>query len=142
MRVLKEILQDERIIKVGKCVGGDASKLSKQFNIGVPRVLDIGKLAKICGFRNGGLGSMSEAFLNAQSYKDNKVSRSNWEKAKLSDKQRIYAAKDALAGIELFKFFTEKIEMNLTFDKETEYIDHIVNEYFSNLLFTMEYKTK
>lgn len=85
---------------------------------------------------------MSEAFLYAQSYKDNKVSRSNWEKVNLSEKQRIYAAKDALAGIELFKFFADKMEMNLNFNKETEYIDHIVNEYFGCLLTSMENKSK
>lgn len=134
----KEILQNENIIKVGKIIIGDAKKLSKQYHIEVPNVLDVGRMASICGFWNGGLGSMSAAFLNAQEYKDKKISKSNWEKTNLSEKQIEYAAKDALAGIELFNFFAEKAEMNLTFEKHNDYIQHVVDKYFHSLMKNVE----
>lgn len=131
---MQEILEDANIIKVGKDVFNDAKKLNLQHRLHVANLLDVGAMAKICGFRDGGLGSMTEAFLNAKRYKTKTISCSNWEKLQLTERQIEYAAKDAQAGFELFKFFAEKMEMNLTFNVGKDYVNYVVGKYFAYLV--------
>lgn len=92
-------------------------------------------MAEVCGFRNGGLESMTKAFLNTPKYKTKHITCSDWEKPILTEKQISYAAKDAQAGIELFKFFAEKVD--LSFNTGTDYVKrvkHVTDKYFSTLV--------
>lgn len=89
-------------------------------------------MAELCGFRDGGLESMTGAFLNTPKYKTKSLSCSNWEKTELTERQINYAAKDALAGIELFTFFAEK--MDISFEVETGHVKQIIDKYFASLM--------
>lgn len=109
-------------------------KLNSEHRTRVARLLDVGSMAARCGFRDGGLASMTEGLLNAKRYKSKHISCSDWEKSQLSERQIEYAAKDAQAGIELFRFFVEKMAMNLSFSEGKEYVDYVIDEHFSDLV--------
>lgn len=121
-------MKDKNIFKVGKEVHRDARSLGNE-GIKVTNTLDVGQMAIKCGFRASGLGPMSHTFLNAPLYKNKKITLSNWERKELDDAQISYAAKDALYGLELFRFFAKKFELNLFFENEADYVYHIIEKY-------------
>ncbi|XP_031636573.1 uncharacterized protein LOC116349325 [Contarinia nasturtii] len=130
---LKDIMRDKSIIKVGKCVHADAKALGND-GIYVSSTLDVGSMAVKCGFHSGGLENMSHTFLNAPLYKNKRITLSNWERKELDDMQISYAAKDAMYGFELFRFFAEKLELNLSFKKESDYVRHIIKKYCADCI--------
>lgn len=72
--------------------------------------MDLRSMAQMTGCQPGGLGKMSQQYLNSQSYKENPRIHHLWEQEDLSKEQIDYAAKDAFHGIELFKFFARKLQ--------------------------------
>lgn len=67
-------------------------------------------MAAQSGCEPGTLAKMSEKYLGLKLKKgSDKALNFDWNKPILSEKQIEYAAKDAHAAIELFKFFVEKL---------------------------------
>lgn len=77
---------------------------------------------------------MTETFLNATRYKTKKLSCSNWEDDQLTERQLSYAAKDAQAGIELFRFFAGKCDLNSSFKVGTDYVNDVIQKHFASLV--------
>ncbi|XP_031626495.1 exonuclease 3'-5' domain-containing protein 2 [Contarinia nasturtii] len=126
---LKEILEDDNILKVGVGPQGDATYLAQDYGVCVASTLDLRYLAEMTECYPGGLGKMSEKYLKVKLNKDWRIRCSDWEAPILNEKQIDYAAKDAHVGIELFKFFIAKLERRRVFEKQSTYLQRIIDEY-------------
>lgn len=84
--------------------------MQRYYDVTVKGTLDLRYLAVQAGCKTGTLAFMSENHLNLKLKKgSDKALHFDWNKTPLSEKQINYAAKDARAAIELFKFFVEKL---------------------------------
>lgn len=151
LNLLKEILEDANIVKVGVAPLGDANYLVRDYGICVASTLDLRYLAIMCGHRPGGLAKLSEDHLNVKLDKNWRIRCSDWEASTLTSKQIEYAAKDAHVAIELFKKFANKLNPKSYFSNTTKYVEQFVNEYCFNYFdtnfsgpqnFTKNQKTK
>lgn len=106
----KDILADETIVKVGVDPKSDAKYLKQDYDIDVNSTLDLRYMAELVCCQPGGLGKMSQQYLNIMPSKKNWRMHLRWEDAELSQEQIDYAAKDAADGIELFIFFTKHMQ--------------------------------
>lgn len=116
-------------MKVGVAPQGDAGYIVQDYGVCVASTFDLRYMAAMTGCRPGGLGRMSEDFLNVKLDKNWRIRCSDWEAPTLSEKQLDYAAKDAHVAVELFKFFATRLQPKKIFEKESSYVQHIVNEY-------------
>ena len=98
--VLKSILENKEIVKVGVAIRDDLRLLQKTFTFNPQSFIELQHLAKAKGLKNTGLKGMTEEVLQASLSKRAKVT--NWEARELSDKQQIYAATDAWIGLTLY----------------------------------------
>lgn len=133
---LRELLENEDIIKVGVACGDDAEKLSYDFSIGVAKTMDLRYLAFEASkldstLKPGGLASMAQTMLNVQLDKDRRIVLSNWERDILKPTQIEYAAKDAIVAVELFKFMSQVIEAKPDNMHEDTYVREIIENYCS-----------
>lgn len=122
-------MEDDNILKVGVAPQGDASYLARDYGVCVASTFDLRYLAAMTGCRPGGLAKMSEDYLKVKLDKDWRIRCSDWEAPTLHEKQLDYAAKDAHVGIELFKYFAEKLEKKGLIAKRSTYVKYIVDEY-------------
>ncbi|KAG9447663.1 hypothetical protein H6P81_013791 [Aristolochia fimbriata] len=104
--VLQSLLEDDRSVKVGVCIGGDAAKLLRDYNVSTKDLEDLSQLAnrklgKIP--RSWSLASLLEALTSMQLDKPNKVRLGNWEADELSSEQLLYAATDAYVSWHLYE---------------------------------------
>lgn len=81
------------------------------------------------GCKSGGLGKMSQNYLDVKLDKSLNVICSDWEAPRLSPKQLDYAAKDAHVAIELFQHFAGKIEPKPCSENSKTYVKRIIDEY-------------
>lgn len=116
-------------MKVGVSPQGDAKYLVRDYGVCVASTFDLRYLAAMTGCRPGGLGKMSEDYLKVKLDKNWRIRCSDWEAPILNDKQIDYAAKDAHVAVELFKYFAEKLQSKRLFEKQSTYVQHIINEY-------------
>ncbi|KAM7362483.1 exonuclease 3'-5' domain-containing 2 isoform 2-T2 [Cochliomyia hominivorax] len=100
---LRDLLEDDEILKVGIAPQGDAQNLSHDYGVGVASTLDLRFLAALTGRKPEGLAKMSKSVLNVEIDKHWRIVCSNWEAQELSEKQLLYAANDALVAVEIFK---------------------------------------
>lgn len=105
---LKEILSNEKIMKVGMAISDDGKKIHHDFGVTTRGLFDISTLSKECGYIENGLRNLAARVLGGKISKAQQTS--NWEAEELSEAQRIYAATDAWLGRELYlALMTEKI---------------------------------
>lgn len=118
---LRELLEDEKIVKVGVAPQGDAKILSYDYGIGVASTLDLRFLAVIADRKPAGLAKMSKSILNVELDKHWRLVCSDWEAKHLSEKQICYAANDAFVAIEIFKTLSKDLEPRILwlFGKDT-----------------------
>lgn len=116
-------------MKVGVSPQGDAKYLVQDYGVCVASTFDLRYMAAMTGCRTGGLGKMSEDYLKVKLDKNWRIRCSDWEAPILNDKQIDYAAKDAHVAVELFKYFAEKLQSKRLFEKQSTYVQHIINEY-------------
>lgn len=126
---LKEILEDDNIVKVGVAPQGDANYLARDYGVCVANTFDVRYMAALSGCRTGGLAKMSEDYLKVKLDKNSRIRCSDWEAPSLNNTQIDYAAKDAHVGIELFKYFADKLRTKRVLEKETSYVQSIVDDY-------------
>ncbi|XP_055906903.1 exonuclease 3'-5' domain-containing protein 2 isoform X2 [Eupeodes corollae] len=100
---LRELLEDDKVIKVGIGAHDDAGKLSFDYGVGVASTFDLRYLAALTNNKSEGLAKMSKSILNVPLDKNWRLVCSDWEASKLSTSQIEYAAKDAMVAIEIFK---------------------------------------
>ncbi|TPX70940.1 hypothetical protein SpCBS45565_g01521 [Spizellomyces sp. 'palustris'] len=101
---LKEILEDESIVKLGLNIRGDARKLHRDFGIQMAGWLELGTLAKQVALASERLTlqALVEKLLHAHLDKTNTIRTGNWETLVLSEAQREYAANDAYAAYKVY----------------------------------------
>lgn len=88
----------------------------------------------MCGCKPGGLGKLSETFLNVRLDKNWRIRCSDWEAVVLSAKQIEYAAKDAHVAIEIFKILADRLIPLPLFGNKQKHVEKILNEYCFSLL--------
>lgn len=99
--VLKNIFEDEKILKVGVAIRDDLKLLQKVFPFQPKNCIELQDLAKKKGMTNFGLKGMTEEVLQATISKGAKMT--NWQAPELTDAQQMYAATDAWVGLILYQ---------------------------------------
>ncbi|CAK1548737.1 unnamed protein product [Leptosia nina] len=99
---LKELLEDEKIYKVGVAPIDDAKYIAADYGINLKATLDIRHIAQLCGYDPGGLATLSKSLLGIVLDKSWRIRCSDWEVDQLSDRQLNYAAADAHVAIRMF----------------------------------------
>lgn len=107
---LRDLLEDDDVIKVGVAPQGDAQKLAHDFGVGVASTFDLRFLAAMTGKKPEGLAKLSKAILDVELDKNWRLVCSDWEAKELSTKQINYAANDAMVAIEVFKILAKEME--------------------------------
>lgn len=107
---LRDLLEDDEVLKVGVDPHGDAKKLCHDYGVGVASTYDLRFLAATTGRKPEGLASMSKSVLNVVLDKHWRLVCSNWEDKELTDKQLQYAANDAFVAVEIFKKLSRELE--------------------------------
>lgn len=102
---LRELLANGDIVKVGVVPMDDSRNLARDYGLCVAGTLDLRHMAQAGGRRPLGLAKMALEHLAVTMDKDWRISCSDWEAPRLTDRQVDYAAKDALVAIELFRLF-------------------------------------
>lgn len=102
--VLKPVLEDERVLKVGFGLGDDVRRLKSKLGIELRNVLDLSTALRRRGERNPlGARSAVERFLGQRLQKSKRITTTNWALPRLSDKQLQYAADDAHAALKIYR---------------------------------------
>ncbi|CAI8598009.1 unnamed protein product [Vicia faba] len=120
---LQLLLQDSTVLKVGAGIGGDATKISRDYDISIKGVEDLSfhanqKLGG--GLHKWGLASLTEKLLSKQLKKPNKIRMGNWETPILSKEQLEYAATDAFASWFLYQTIKDLPDVQDATDKSSE----------------------
>jgi hypothetical protein len=129
---LRDILEDNTILKVGVAPLNDANLLLNDYNLQVNSTCDLRFLAEKTGVRPGSLGHLSKSLLKIDLDKDWRIRCSNWEAPDYSDKQIEYAAKDAECGIEIFKFLFKKLGKPATMEEVLSFCDDFLDVDYKN----------
>jgi ribonuclease D len=104
---IKRLLEDPKIVKIGAAVRDDLRALRKLNENFTPlSFFDLNEELKKIGFHNVGVRNLSAMVLNIRISKSEQVS--NWEAESLSEKQKLYAATDAWACLEIFEELNQK----------------------------------
>lgn len=122
-RNLQLLLEDSSVLKVGAGIGGDASKVSRDYFISIKGVEDLSYHAnqKLGGGPNKwGLASLTEKLLSKQLKKPSKIRMGNWETPYLSKEQLEYAATDAFASWFLYQTIKDLPDAQEVADKSIE----------------------
>ncbi|XP_055312352.1 exonuclease 3'-5' domain-containing protein 2-like [Sitodiplosis mosellana] len=136
MRHFKEIPEELKgIVKVGVNIQTDVLYLLSDYGVRVANTLDLRYMAAEAGCVPGGLGTMSENYLNIELDKGyGGWQCSNWDPLTLDNGQIEYAADDGHVGIELFKFFVKKSSEPGIFESWHRYATRIVDKFRSRFL--------
>ncbi|XP_043653979.1 exonuclease 3'-5' domain-containing protein 2 [Drosophila teissieri] len=118
---LRDLLEDDAVIKVGVAPQEDAVKLSHDYGVGVASTLDLRFLCVMAGHKPEGLGKLSKTHLNYTLDKHWRLACSNWEAKNLEPKQLDYAANDALMAVAIYqklcrdlqpKYFWQRVQLD------------------------------
>eukprot|EP00903_Cladosiphon_okamuranus_P010289 g9740.t1 len=107
---LKAFLEDGTIIKTGVAIKADATHILNDYGVVVANTVDLRTLAKtkLVAMSSRTLAGMTACLLGKQLPKDN-IRFSRWGSTTLTDEQRDYAARDAVAAVLLYeKTFAHK----------------------------------
>ncbi len=98
---IKNILSDERIIKIGLAIKDDI-KILRDINDFEPQsFIDLQDYVDDFGIEAKSLKKITAIVLNKRISKSQQVT--NWEKAELTEAQQIYAATDAWVCLQVYK---------------------------------------
>jgi ribonuclease D len=104
--LLAELLAEPRVVKAGVSTADDLRALKLVFSFEERNVIDLGIVARRCGFAQTGLRNLAAIFFGYRIPKGTKTS--NWAAARLTAAQIAYAAMDAWACRELFMCFEQR----------------------------------
>lgn len=124
---LREILEDEEILKVGVAPQDDAKYLSHDYAVAIASTLDLRYMAVEAKIKPEGLGAMAKAQLGIELDKDWRIRCSDWDAPTLTPRQIEYAAMDSFVGIELFKKFAEIISPKGPFTNNEKHMKHVLD---------------
>lgn len=109
--VLKNLLENEELKKVGISIKDDLKELKQYRSFRPHGFVDLNDVAKDFGITQIGMKSLSGIFLKSRVSKSQQTS--NWELAELSQGQKMYAATDAWVCIKIYKMLEKKGYINL-----------------------------
>lgn len=96
LKPLINLLENDKIVKIGTGLKGDREALFKQFNMKLKSTIDLEDVFKnLSARRQIGAKKAALIILNENLQKSKNMSRSNWENKKLSIGQIKYASEDA-----------------------------------------------
>lgn len=96
LKPLIDLLEDDKIIKIGTGLKGDNEALFKQFGLRLKSTIDLENIfKKLSSVNQIGAKKAASIILNEKLQKSKNISRSNWENSDLSDGQIKYASEDA-----------------------------------------------
>lgn len=98
---IKAVLENPEVLKAGVAIRDDLKNLQKLFKFNPQNFIELQDLAKKKGLKNFGLKGMTEEVLQSRLSKAAKIT--NWEVARLTDQQILYAATDAWIGLVLLQ---------------------------------------
>jgi ribonuclease D len=98
---LKEVFENQGVVKVGLAIRDDLKQLKKTFEFEHKNFFELQTLAKEKGLKNMGLKGLTEEVLNGFLSKGPKLT--NWEAQTLSAQQLMYAATDAWVGLKIYR---------------------------------------
>lgn len=101
--VLRSLLEEARVVKAGVALAHDLRELKQVFAFEQSNVLELGTIARHCGYGQTGLRNLAAIFLDIRIPKGSRTS--NWAAAQLTRQQITYAATDAWICRELFLRF-------------------------------------
>ncbi len=100
-QVLKSVLENREVVKVGVAIRDDIKVLQRTFGFTPQGFVELQDLAKHKGLKNFGLKGMTDEVLQAMLSKQFKMT--NWEARELSPQQQLYAATDAWVGLAIYR---------------------------------------
>ncbi|XP_017118771.1 exonuclease 3'-5' domain-containing protein 2 [Drosophila elegans] len=126
---LRELLEDDAVIKVGVAPQEDAMKLSHDYGVGVASTLDLRFLCVMAGHKPEGLGKLSQTHLNYKLDKHWRLVCSNWEAKELEPKQLNYAANDALVAVAIYQKLARDLEPKYFWQRRSLNDDSLRNKF-------------
>lgn len=101
---LRAVLESSRVLKVGFGLGNDRRVLQSKLGIEIRNVLDLGEVLRGPGHRGTVGAKVAVAHFFAQTLqKSKKIGTSNWATARLSERQKLYAADDAQVALRIYR---------------------------------------
>ena len=98
---LRNILSNEKILKVGAAVNDDVHGLRKHHDFEPGGFVDLQKVVWEYGIKDKSVKKMSAIILGFRISKSQQLS--NWEAGRLSESQKLYAATDAWVCLKMYK---------------------------------------
>jgi len=96
LKPLINLLENDKVIKIGTGLKGDNKALFNQFGLRLKSTIDLEDVfKKLSSKQQIGAKKAASIILNENLQKSKNMSRSNWENKKLSDGQIKYASEDA-----------------------------------------------
>lgn len=99
---LRELIEDESILKVGLALQGDLVGLKRVEEMSPQGFVDIQKIVSAYGIRSRSLQKIYA--IVKQAYMSKKQRMTNWEARLLTEAQQSYAALDAYACLEIYEY--------------------------------------
>lgn len=99
--VLKTLLESRQLIKVGFDLKSDRGHLQRKLGIEARAILDLDTVFAGMGYRSIGVRAAVAMTLQRKFHKSKHVTTSNWALRELNDKQKLYAANDAYAALQV-----------------------------------------
>lgn len=106
---LKQLLEDQSILKTGVAIRDDLKGLKKLNSFEPGNFVEIANLAKQLEIKQLGLRSLAAILLDVRISK--RYQLTNWELTHLTEDQLRYAATDAWVGLKLYRRMNELIEL-------------------------------
>ncbi|XP_055849502.1 exonuclease 3'-5' domain-containing protein 2 [Episyrphus balteatus] len=125
---LRELLEDDKVIKVGIGAHDDAGKLSFDYGVGVASTFDLRYLAVLTNQKSEGLAKMSKSILNVPLDKNWRLVCSDWEANNLTTAQIEYAAKDAMVAVEIFKTLSDVLKKRRFWQSYSSNLEYVLEE--------------
>lgn len=100
-QIIKSVLENDQVLKVGVAIRDDIKFLQKLFPFTPKKFIELQDVAKEKGLKNFGLKGMAAEVMESALSKGPKMT--NWETPILTPPQLMYAATDAWIGLALYK---------------------------------------
>tara|TARA_A100001015_G_scaffold320421_1_gene446711 strand:+ start:2890 stop:3471 length:582 start_codon:yes stop_codon:yes gene_type:complete len=104
--ILKDLMEDDGIEKVGISIRDDLKDLKKMNPFKPAGFIDLNDIAKDLGISQIGMRSLTGIFLESRISKSQQTS--NWENEELSAGQQTYAATDAWVCLKIYQMLEQK----------------------------------
>lgn len=110
--VVKQLLADASITKVGAAIHDDLKALVKLSPFEPAGFIDVQTIAKQLGIENLGLRPLAALLMGIKISKAQQTS--NWEIPYLTAAQKLYAATDAWVSLEIYTRLNEMLQQGIT----------------------------